>query len=158
MNNLVDLPAKRTVLFQFVLIIFFGCSLFFYLQGEEISTQLAQRQIFLMQRKHKVIQTETQLRQYKKALAARSDRLKVPKNIQWEEVNFFWKNIAFKELLHRLDGVYSKKRTFTLEVFTLEKNNGKTSKGKGDNPSGPARRPDDEIGFKLKGYYLCLCR
>ncbi|WP_457576663.1 hypothetical protein [Desulfomarina sp.] len=157
MKNLLDLPGKPTVFLQLVLILFFSCSLYFYLQGEKKSTQLAQRQILLMTKKQQIVQTERQLRQYKKTLAARSDILNVPGEIQWEEVNFFWKNISFMELLHRLDGVYSKERTFTLEVFSLEKFN-REKDNTDDSNSPPFRQPEDEIGFKLKGYYLCLCQ
>jgi len=157
MKILLDIPAKSTVFFQFILIIFFGCSLYFYLQGEKTSTQLAQQKIILTGRKQRVIQTEKQLQQYQKALAARSDKLRVPGKIQWEEVNFFWRNISFKELLHRLDGVYSKERTFTLEVFSLKKIN-KEKDNTANNTSDLSLQAENEIGFKLKGYYLCLCQ
>lgn len=157
MKNLLDLPTKPAVFLQLILIIFFSCSLYFYLQGEKMSTQLTQQQTLLMEKKQRVIQTETQLQQYKKALAARSDILNVPGEIQWEEVNFFWKNISFRELLHRLDGVYSKERTFTLEIFTLEKPT-QEKDNTDNNPSGLSRPLENEVGFKLKGYYLCLCQ
>ena len=157
MKNILDLPTKPTVFLQLILILFFSCSLYFYLQQEKISTQLAQQQILLREKKQRIIQTETQLQQYKKALAARSDILNVPGEIQWEEVNFFWKNISFRELLHRLDGVYAKERTFTLEVFSLEKTN-KEEDNSDNNISDLSRQLEEEVGFKLKGYYLCLCQ
>jgi hypothetical protein len=155
MKMLLDLPAKTTVFLQLIFILFFSCSLYFYLQEEKASAQLQQQQTLLTERKHNIARTEKLLEQYKTALAARPDILHAPKKIQWEEVEFFWKDISFRELLHRLDGVYSRERTFTLEHFSLEK----TREERNNADSNPDLSSQEEtVGFKLRGYYLCLCR
>ncbi len=154
----MDLPKKTTVFLQLILVLFFSCSLYFYLQEDKVSMQLQQLQIRLMEKEHRVTRTEAQLRQYKNALATRPDILNVSGEIQWEKVDFFWKNISFLELLHRLDGVYARERTFTLETFTLEKSRKNRNNTDSTAISDLTDRREGEVGFKLKGYYLCLCQ
>ncbi len=159
MRSILSLSAKPCLVMQLVIVLFFSTSLYFYLQTGQKSDELRRQQALITQKRNRVLRTEMQLQAYKKALAIRPDIKVVPKEIRWEEVAFVWRDISFRELLHRLDGIYAKDRTFTLERFSLVRGLAK------DEKQGDAVRqqfifaPDQAaISFTFKGYFLCLCQ
>lgn len=151
MQTFLIKPSFKLILLQMLIVVFFSLSLYWYVHSKNVLTSLQEQLTVIQTRAGQLKITEKKLSKYAKLLGERPEIATIPEKIIWEKVEFTWSDIPYVELLHRLEGVYSDERIFSLESFSFHPTD-KNSVGSQE------QNQDIDHPFQLKGYYLCLCR
>jgi hypothetical protein len=147
-------PNLVVAVVQLIVIALFAVSIYSYLQAFRKGNVYVEKLRTVQVRQSQITATEQKLASYKKYVSDQPQLSGLPEKLKWEEVNLSWKNIAFTDLLHRLNNLYTTDRIFVLQSFSF-------SSDEGSPGAVLAIRAGDEgaqenRNFELKGYYLCL--
>lgn len=148
-------PTPLVAAFQLILILLFSVGLYMYLQSLRTEKHHRQKLRTIQTRSQQIQATEARLQTYRSYISDKPRLAGIKDNMTWEEVEITWDNVAFSELLYRLNNVYSDDRLFVLKSFSFKDNDGTGT------PITVALDEENETTnrkFELKGYYLCLCQ
>ncbi len=147
-------PTPLMAVLQLIVIVCFSIGLYMYLQSLKTEKAYIQNLRTIQNRSQQVTATEKKLAAYRTYIADKPELAAMKDGLVWEEVEIVWQNVAFKELLYRLNSIYSDDRLFVLKSFSFKDSGGVGS------PISPPGGEENELAnrkFELKGYYLCLC-
>jgi hypothetical protein len=151
-------PRLVVAVVQLIVIGLFAVSVYSYLHTVRKRNSYEEKLRTVQIRQSQIVSTEQRLAAYRKYVTGQPRLSGLPEKLKWEEVNLSWKNIAFTELLHRLNNIYTDERVFVLQSFSFAPDVGATGVAGADFASRGADRngSSENQQFELKGYYLCL--
>ncbi len=147
-------PRPVAAVVQLLVIALFVMSLYSYLQTVRKGNVYKEKLQTVQVRQSQITATEQKLASYRTYLSGQPQLSGLPEKLKWEEVNLSWKNIAFTELLHRLNNLYTDDRLFVLQSFSFSPDAG--GAGAAFAPRAGDEGAQENRNFELKGYYLCL--
>ncbi|MGB9711585.1 MAG: hypothetical protein ACP5J5_06350 [Dissulfurimicrobium sp.] len=165
MRQHIPTPSFMTVVLEMAAVIFFAASVWFMTDAIAKKTGL-EKAIQVIANEEASINTMKGRLQLFKALKAKYMPAASAGNdtpIIWERADIIWDDITFEELMRRLYGLYLHDRPFVLESFFAgheDKINYDESGVQGRQPTsdGPSQETGGKMTFRIKGYFLCLCR
>ncbi len=162
MSLSVPKPSLLALVVQSLLIIALGVCLFLFVRviDERESYRKAAAELGTQrQNLQRAIQT---LSSYNRFVEEHPFYQRSTGEIQWEKNDEIWVNLAYEDLLVRLQGIYRDDRPFVLDYFSAHIAGVEDVLAQGDGQPKPLQQKSDSTGpkeliFNLQGYFLCPC-
>ena len=159
MITLIPTYDKKVAILQFVVVVLFSVSLYFFLHSIQEKTRVSDELSTVASQREKLQQIQTSVERYNNAVAKNSDLKNLSSDPVWEQVDFKWKSLSFAELVGRIDNLSHQQKLFVMESFTagLEKKTDSMEGRPGVVKVGGAGEVVEERFYHLRGYFLCPC-
>lgn len=159
MITLIPTYDKKVAILQFVVVVLFSVSLYFFLHSIQEKTRVSDELSTVASQREKLQQIQTSVERYNNAVAKNSDLKNLSSDPVWEQVDFKWKSLSFAELVGRIDNLSHQQKLFVMESFTagLEKKTDSMEGRPGVVTAGGAGEVVEERFYHLRGYFLCPC-